>query len=117
MKTISQAELNKLTASGAKVKRKMGTGKPAPKKVEEKKPEAPKEPVKMASMGASMQYLESQAQATLKILAKNTEVIEDFRQEVKTAVDKVGKKVPYVFDVERGEDRLIKRIVATPQKK
>ena len=118
MKTISQAELNRLTASGAKVKRKMGSGKPAPEA--EKKPEPkpkPKEPVKMASMGASMKYLETQAQATLKILAKNTEVIEDFRKEVKTAVDKVGKKVPYVFDVERGEDRLIKRIVATPQTK
>jgi hypothetical protein len=51
----------------------------------------------------------------MKILAKNTEVIEEFRQDVKKVVDKVGKKVPYVFDVERGEDRLIKRIVASPQ--
>ena len=112
MKRISQAELKRLESSGTKVHRKMGTGT---KPVAAAKPAAPKKEVPMASMQASMQHLEQQAQATQKVIASNTAVIEDFRKNLSSVVEKVQKRVPYVFDVERDRDRLIERIVATPQ--
>lgn len=115
MNKISQADLAKITKTGGKVTRKMGTApkKPAPAV----KPAPEKKPVEMASMGASMVHLEAQAQATLKVLARNTEVIEDFRKDLAKSSSSEPKRVPYVFDVERGKDKLIKRIVATPQNK
>ena len=69
----------------------------------------------MASMQVSMQHLEEQAQATQKVIASNTAVIDGFRKDLSSVVEKVQKRVPYVFDVERDRDRLIERIVATPQ--
>ena len=116
MKTISQAELNKMSGRGAKVSRKMGTAKPSPKPKKEAAPPPAKKEVEMASMSVSMAHLETQAKATVEVLARNTEVINDFRKEM-AANKPEPKKVPYVFDVERGNDKLITRIVATPQLK
>jgi len=115
MKTISQAELKKLSSQGVKVSRKMGTGQKPKTPPAPKKEAAPKKEVAMASMGASMAHLEAQAKATIEVLARNTAVIDDFRKEMATNKPEHPKKVPYVFDVERGKDRLITRIVATPQ--
>jgi hypothetical protein len=117
MKTISQAELNRLAGRGAKVSRKMGTAKPKPAPKKEPTPAPPpKKEVEMASMSASMAHLEAQAKATREVLARNTEVIENFRKDMAANRPAPDKKVPYVFDVERGKDKLITRIVATPQK-
>lgn len=110
---ISQADLTKLEASGAKVSRKPAT------KIAEKaiKPAAQKaKDIPMASMKASMEYLNTQAEATRRVIAHNSIMIDGFRKDLKEAVDKVQKRVPYIFDVERGEDKLIQRIIATPQK-
>lgn len=114
MKRISQAELKRLESSGTKVHRKMGTGT---KPVAAAKPAAPKKEVPMASMQVSMQHLEEQAQATQKVIASNTEVIDEFRKGLSSVVEKVQQRVPYVFDVERGKNLLIERIIATPQLK
>lgn len=71
----------------------------------------------MASMGASMKHLEAQAKATQQVIAHNSAVIESFKIELATAVEAVGEPVTYVHDIERDEDRLLKRITSTPQKR
>lgn len=114
MKTISQAELSKLSGQGAKVSRR-GAVKKSTAPI--KKATPVKKEVEMASMSASMAHLEAQATATREVLARNTEVIDSFRKDIAANKPVPQKKVPYVFDVERGKDRLITRIVATPQNK
>lgn len=69
----------------------------------------------MASMAASMRYLDDQANATRKVIAHNSAMIESFKKDLQDAVKKVQKRVQYVFDLERGKDKLLTRIVATPQ--
>ena len=124
MKKISQADLKKMEAEGGKVtrtppKRKMGAAMSTGKLGDDTKfkPKPAKKEVGMASMGASMKHMEAQAKATTQVIAHNSAVLEDFRKELKTVVEKIQEKVPYVFDIERGKDMLLDRIIATPQLK
>lgn len=108
MRKISQARYDKLQG------KKPTKAAPAPPK---KKEAAPKKEVGMASMQTSMKQLEAQASATNKVIAHNSLVIEDFRKDLKEAVSSVGKRVPYVHDVERDKNDRISRITSTPQEK
>lgn len=116
MRKISQQDLARRQAEGATVKHRA-----APKAKRSEAKEVPvetkkkKDTVAMASMAASMQHLDNQARATREVIDHNSKVIEGFRKDLSVAVQKVDRKVPYAFDVERGEDKLITRIVATPQ--
>ena len=117
MRKMSKDDLNALKAGGLNVKRKMGASKPKTKVSATPNPKLSVaiNQVPMASMQASMQHLESQAEATRVIIAHNSEVIKDFKSQLSEAVSKVGRKVPYVHDIERGKDKLITRIVSTPK--
>lgn len=115
IRKVSQKDLKGLEAKGAKVRRTAAAEKPKPAEKPIKTAAQKPVDVPMASMKASMQYLDKQAEATRQVIAHNSVMIEGFRKDLKEAVDKVQKRVPYVFDVERGKDKLIQRIVATPQ--
>ena len=110
MRTITKAQLAEAESSGAKVSRKMGTGKP--RKAPTPKPAT----VPMASMKASQQALDAQSNALVTVIAKNTAVIKEFQEELSSKIAESGKKVPYEFTIQRGKDKLIERIVAKPMK-
>lgn len=125
MKKVNQEQLRDMQKSGATVKRLQ---KPEAPKPEAPKPETPKlevakaaaeQPAKPAempgSMRASMQAMEAQAEATRLVVAKNTEVISDFGKQLKTLVEERDvSPTGYTFDIERDEDKLLKRIYAIP---
>lgn len=117
MRKMSKTDLEALKAGGVSVKRKLGASatKPRVNATPKSKVNVAKKTVPMASMQASMQHMEKQAAATQIIIAHNSEVIREFKTQLKEAVLKVGKKVPYIHDIERGKDLLILRIVSTPQ--
>lgn len=86
---------------------------PAPEPAEEKLP---------ASMRASMDFYEAQAEATRLIVARNNEVIAQFGRDLKEFAGREPTQVPmapaepieYTFDIERDDDKLLKRIFARP---
>lgn len=115
MRTISQADLKNLESDGTLVKRKMGA---APKKEPPPKPvEKRQEPVNMASMAASQNYLEAQADVLRAAMEHNTIVLQHFREELsKQRAPVRGAPASYEFVVKRNRDNLIERVVATPLK-
>ena len=110
---IKQADLKALKKDGVKVRRTMGKQRPT-KEVDQpiKEVISPAEPVKHASMGASMADSASQLEAANHILAMNGAMIRDFAESVKEL--RPRDPVPYTFDIRRDEDRLLKKIFARP---
>lgn len=108
MRKISQKDLGNVRVKNrpnAPVEKKA-----APKKTRE---------VPMASMRASMEHYDKQAEATRKVMAHNSAVMEKFTEELTKMgdkVDKAGRKVPYSVDIEREDDdaRRMKRLILTP---
>lgn len=115
MKKISKAELDGLKKDGLTVRRKMGaqpekpdaTPKDLPKKGQDL-PKGEKEKTH-ASMSASMHSTAAEREALRLLVAKNTEVIEQFKKELETLARPASD---YTFDVLRDEDKLMKRIHA-----
>lgn len=116
MRKVSQKELERMQARGeVTTKRKMGAGKPT-----ERKAEKPRKPpvtdVAMASMAATQKYLAEQSTALTDTISSNSKKIEDFRESLQSIAKEAGKRVPYEFEIKRGKNKLIEKIVATPMK-
>jgi len=114
MKKISEADLKAMRKEGLKVRRKMGEqpSKPdqAPVDLPEKEVVQPtiqvEEPRPHASMGASMEATAASEEALRKLVAMNTAVIEQFQDRL----SELERPRDYTFDVQRDEDKLLKRI-------
>jgi hypothetical protein len=113
---ISKAELKKLEKQGVQVKRQMGKQPPktevAPpkKKVEKPKPAPAAPSVDHAAMRASIDH-------SARIAEKNSQVIEQNSKVIKEFTDNIERLEPYepqdyTFDLERDDDKLLKRIYA-----
>lgn len=121
---ISKKDLPGLEKQGVTVKRAMGK-QPAsarksaskaadtPEKPAESKAKAPKKSAKPhASMGASMDHTAAQLEAQNQLIAQNTEVMRDFKDQLSEL--KPRDPVPYTFDIKRDGDGLLKRVHARP---
>jgi hypothetical protein len=112
MRKISQSELARLHARGDV----RGTPKSLPRKAKDDTAEKAK-PVTdkgMASMAATQQFLAEQSAALTETLSINSKKIEDFRDNIDTVVKAAGKRVAYEFEVKRGKNKLIEKIIAKP---
>jgi coenzyme F420-reducing hydrogenase alpha subunit len=68
----------------------------------------------MASMAATQQYLAEQSTALTETLSINSKKIDEFREGLKDVVAEAGKRVRYEFDIKRGKDKLLDKIIVTP---
>jgi hypothetical protein len=111
---ISENELKKLQSEGAVVKRKMGKAE-KPEPVEESVPEPVQEapPQPHASMGASMQAFEAQAEATRIVIAQNGEMMRQFVESLKEVVTP-REPSPYTFDIKRDDEDRMTQVLARP---
>lgn len=120
---ISQSDLKQLEKEGTVVKRAMGKQpkkaapkpKPKPRKppVSSKPPAAPVVDAQMhASMRSSLAATERLMEQNAKILEHNNEVIQEFAESVKRLEPR--EPSAYTFDLERDEDKLLKRVYARP---
>lgn len=118
MRKVTAADLEAMQKDGAVVKKRTGGIPRKPEKAPDTKPEKPATPkVEMASMRASQQYYEAQAEALRIVIAKNTAVIEGLRDQIsnlKPAPMAERAPVAYEFNIERDKDKLIERVVAYP---
>ena len=114
MRKISQKELDRLHQRGDV----RGVPRSLTKKAKEDTPQKakPVTEVGMASMAASQKFLAEQSAALTETLSINSKKIEEFRESLKEVVSEAGKRVGYEFDIKRGKNKLIDKIVATPIK-
>lgn len=116
---ISKAELKRMESDGFTVERAMGK-QPKPKNPPKPKPKPkpkietkPVEPVvDNAAMRASIAQTEQLMKENARILSQNNAVIKDFADSVKEL--KPRGPSPYTFDLERDDDKLLKRVYARP---
>lgn len=113
MKKISRNQLERLKNRGDVV----GSPKSlrTPKAKTDKAPKANAD-VGMASMAATQQFLAEQSTELTNTLSINSKKIDDFRDNIDTIAKAAGKKVAYEFEIKRGKNKLIEKIVATPIK-
>lgn len=116
---LSKKDLAALEKEGVKVTRAMGkqpkkaAPKPKPKPKAPPQPPAPPVDEKLhASMRASLAATERLMEQNAKILEHNNEVIQDFAASVKRLEPR--EPSAYTFDMERDEDKLLKRVYARP---
>lgn len=113
---IKQSDLKALEKQGVSVKRQMGKQpptkevKPPKKKVIKKEVTPIQEPAGNAAMRASLDH-------TARIAERNAEVIEQNSKVIKEFADNIERLEPYepqdyTFDLERDDDKLLKRIYA-----
>jgi hypothetical protein len=115
---ISKADLAQLEKEGVQVSRKMGA-QPAPKKKakpRKKTPPAPpvkqEHPAEYAAMRASIAASDDLVRRNTEILTRNSAAIEEFSASIKKMEPR--KASPYTFDLERDDDKLLKRVFARP---
>jgi hypothetical protein len=105
---VSQRELKSRERKGARVKRQMGAAEPVEKPVAAPKPEVQPH----AAMAASLEASDANQRATNILLARNTEIIAEFGKSLAKAATR--EPSPYTFDIERDDDKLLKRVLARP---
>lgn len=116
MKKISQKDLKSLEKQGVSVKRQMGKQppkeevKPPKKKVKPKAVTPIKEPVNHAAMAASIDHSNRLAERNSQIIEQNSKVIKEFADNIERL--EPYEPQDYTFDLERDDDKLLKRIYA-----
>ena len=117
---LTKQQLEEMQKDGVRVQRAMGKQpkpkappkpKPAPPKPKPA-PKPPEPPADYAAMRSSMAATERLLEQNARILEHNNEVIQQFASSVKEL--KPLEPSAYTFDLERDDDKLLKRVYARP---